>query len=86
MKQKTLVIAKNFQTFCIFLAATHKDRGDFVYISEPQDLYGYDRGCPLLKIEGYNKMKFPDHSFYMQRMRNQSDWSFESLKPKEPTP
>ena len=81
-KQKTLVIAKDYRTFCNFISATGSDRADFVYIQALEMLHGYDRDIPLLKIEGYNVVDFPPNSHIMLRMRNQHEWSFESIVPK----
>lgn len=75
-KQKTLVIAKDYRTFVNFIASTCSDRKNFVYIQEPEVLWGYDPYTPLLKIEGYSTDDFPSNSHTMLRMRNQRDWRF----------
>lgn len=81
MKRKTLVIASSYRMFRSFLDATRSNPKDFVYIDEVEQLRGYDWRDPVLKIEGYDKAKFPADSRPMLRMGNQSDWSFKSVKP-----
>lgn len=82
-KTKTLVIARSYPAFMNFISATCKDMNDFTFISSVHQLWGYDPDTPLLKIEGYDVRDFPPNHRHMLRMRNQSDFSFESLKPRE---
>jgi hypothetical protein len=80
VKEKTLVIAYNYQAFRAFIAATCKDADNYTYIFDPEQLMSYERETPVLKIHGYDKKMFSALSYPMLRMQNQSDFSFESLR------
>ncbi len=83
MALKAIVVANSYDIFALFLRSNQYSYRDYRWTRTYFELFSFDRETPVILIVGHVPPRTRTDEFYLNRMRNKTDWSFGELKGKK---